>query len=150
MKAEIQNIATLLNSTYEKGAWHGPSVKEVLADLTQATAHKRINNSHSIIELIAHMASWRIYVAERLIGNNDFEVGDHLNFPKIDKLTEALFRLETSQQKLMAAIGSFPEEKLTDVVPNTSHNYTYYTLLHGIIHHDLYHAGQIQIIKKYV
>lgn len=59
-------ILSLLARTYEKDAWHGPSVKEVLDDVDPKDVHKKINGSHSIIELVAHIASWRKFVIKKL------------------------------------------------------------------------------------
>jgi hypothetical protein len=148
MKTDTEKIISLLKRTFEKGAWHGPSVKEVLADVTAEGAQHRLSHTHSIIELVAHMISWRIFVIQKLGGNNAYMVTDGLNFPKRNDWDKVLQELEDSQQDLLAAIERFPIYKLGDLVPVSEQNYTYYTLLHGIIHHDLYHIGQIMLIKK--
>jgi uncharacterized damage-inducible protein DinB len=83
-----------------------------------------------------------------LEGDGAYQVSDEMNFPSPGTWTEALQRLEESQVKLLEAAARFPEERLGELVPSITHKYTYYTLLHGIIHHDLYHIGQIQLILK--
>jgi uncharacterized damage-inducible protein DinB len=148
MKTEIEKITSLLKRTFERGAWHGPSVKEVLKDIDNDLALKRINNTHSIIELVAHMTSWRRYVINRLQGNNSFVVSDEMNFPKREDWSAVVAELEESQQQLLALVEKFPVYKLSELVPVSEQNYTYYTLLNGIIHHDVYHAGQIMLIRK--
>ena len=148
MKTEIQNIAATLKHTFLKNAWHGPSVKETLESLTSEQANKRLPNTHSIIELVAHMTSWRAFVISRLTGNDDFKVSDELNFPNEKNWEKAILDLDESQSQLMAALENFPESRLSDIVPHGEYKYTFYILLHGIIHHDLYHTGQIALIKK--
>jgi uncharacterized damage-inducible protein DinB len=148
MKTEIEKITSLLKRTFERGAWHGPSVKEALKDVDSNLALKRINNTHSIIELVAHMTSWRRYVINRLQGNNSFVVSDEINFPKLSAWNSVLAELEESQQQLLELIEKFPVYKLNELVPVSEQNYTYYTLLNGIIHHDVYHAGQIMLIRR--
>jgi uncharacterized damage-inducible protein DinB len=148
MKTETEKITSLLKRTFERGAWHGPSVKEVLKGIDEDLALKRINNTHSIIELVAHMTSWRRYVINRLQGNNFFTVGDDTNFPKRNDWDNVLVELEESQQQLLELIEKFPVYKLSELVPVSEQNYTYYTLLNGIIHHDVYHAGQIMLIRR--
>lgn len=150
MKTETQKIASLLKRTFDRGAWHGPSVKEALKDVDGSLALKRLNNTHSIIELVAHMTSWRRYVINRLQGNNSFVVSDEMNFPKRDDWDNVLQELEESQQQLLELVEKFPVYKLSELVPVSEQNYTYYTLLNGIIHHDVYHAGQIMLIRKAV
>lgn len=149
METEIEKIVQLLERTYSGDAWHGPSVKEVLKDITPATATKRIATSNSIISLVAHMTAWRTYTIEILTGNTTYNVSDVMNFPHVTDIDKELIKLEASQQRLIEAIKAFPPERLSDYVPNTMQRYTYYTLIHGIIHHDLYHTGQIILIKKY-
>lgn len=150
MKTETQKIISLLKRTFERGAWHGPSVKESLKGITKEIALKHLPNTHSIIELVAHMIAWRRYVINRLEGNNSYIVNDEMNFPKRDDWENMLIELDESQQHLLALIEQFPVYKLGELVPVSEQNYTYYTLLNGIIHHDVYHAGQIMLIKKAV
>lgn len=148
MQWEIQRIVSLLQQTFEKGAWHGPSVKEVLNKITVDQIFNRLPDTHSIIELVAHMTSWRIYVTKKLSGDDTFKVTDDLNFPQNTDWVETLQRLEESQGQLISAIEKFPEDKLTEQAAGFRDPYTYYTLIHGIIHHDLYHIGQIILIRK--
>jgi uncharacterized damage-inducible protein DinB len=148
MKTETEKITSLLKRTFERGAWHGPSVKEALKDINSELALKRLNNTHSIIELVAHMTSWRRYVINRLQGNNSFVVSDEMNFPKRNDWNNVLAELEEAQQQLLELIEKFPVYKLSELVPVSEQNYTYYTLLNGIIHHDVYHAGQIMLIRR--
>jgi uncharacterized damage-inducible protein DinB len=148
MDSEIRNILVLLNSTFEKNAWHGPSVKEVLQNINPQQSLKRLNNTHSIIELVSHMTAWKLFVISRLLGDNEYTVNDQLNFPSETDWEKALKDLYDTQARLVELLETFPETRLADVVPHGSFSYTYYHLLHGIIHHDLYHAGQIALIKK--
>ena len=148
MKTEKEKILSLLQRTYEKGAWHGPSVKEVLEKVSAESVFNKLPNTHSIIELVMHMSTWRIFVTKKLEGDDAYKVSDEQNFRSDANWTKAVHELEESQQSLISAISNFPEEKLSSLVPQVSDKYTYYTLIHGVIHHDLYHAGQIMLINK--
>lgn len=145
---EIDHIISTLQRTFEKNAWHGPSVNEALQNITPEIALRKLPNTHSIIELVNHMAAWRVYTTKILQGDASYKVTDELNFPVSSDWLKALKDLQESQHNLISAIKSFKEENLQDTLPNTENNYTYYTLLHGIIHHDVYHAGQIMLLKK--
>ncbi len=145
---EIQNILSLLRSTFEKNAWHGQSVKEVLNDITPIQAFKKLDHTHSIIELAAHMTSWKIFVIKKLEGDVDYHVNEEMNFPMATDWAETLKGLSLSHLQLTESVKNFPTSRLTDVVPHGSYSYTFYALIHGIIHHDLYHIGQIALIKK--
>ena len=148
METEIQHILSLLRKTYEKGAWHGPTVKESLEALSEDQAFNRLQHTHSIIELVAHMAAWRKYVTKKLKGDTDYKVTEELNFPQPDNWQKTLKELHESQVELLAAIEAFAPASLMEQVPWTHEPFSYYTILHGIIHHDLYHIGQINLIRK--
>lgn len=148
MKTEIQKLTSLLTRTFDKGAWHGPTVTEVLTHINPANAFNRLPTTHSIIELVAHMTSWKTYVTKKLQGDNSFMVTDELNFPAATDWLQTVKALEESQQELLIALSNFHEDKLSELVQGVTDKYTYYTLVHGIIHHDLYHTGQIMLIVK--
>ncbi len=148
MDSEIKNIHKLLRHTYEKNAWHGPAVKEVLESITPEQAHNRLPESHSIIELVAHMTAWRIFVIKKLQGDPEYKVGEQMNFPSVTNWSDAILDLDKSQAELLNALEGFDSARLFEIVKHGSYQYSCYTLLHGIIHHDLYHTGQIAIMKK--
>ena len=83
---------------------------------------------------------------EKLRGNDSFELSEEQNFPKETGWSQALANLEQSQHNLITALESTPDERLQQVVPNRK--FKFYTMLLGIIHHDLYHTGQIILLKK--
>ena len=67
---EIDRILDQLKRAFEGGAWHGPSVKEVLHGVTAAQAHARpLPNAHSIWELVQHIAVWEDVGRRRLEGD---------------------------------------------------------------------------------
>ena len=146
MSTEIQKIINIVTHTYEKNAWHGPSVKEVLSTLTASHAGLRVGTSHSIGELIRHMTTWRNFIIKKLEGDDSYDVSDADNFPAPGNWREAVQQLEKSQVKLIEMLEKTPDSLLDQRVPGRE--YKYFTMLHGIIHHDLYHLGQIVLIKK--
>jgi len=148
MADSVKSITRLLQKAFEKNAWHGPSVREVLDSIPDGMSFEKLPGTHSIIELVAHMHSWREFVVRKLEGDLQYVVGDSQNFPEITNWQEIKEKLYRNQERLLNALESFPESSLATLVPHASHKYTYYTMLHGIIHHDLYHIGQIVLIKK--
>lgn len=146
MKSETRTISQLLQHSFEKVPWYGPSVMETLRDISPSMVEKKIGRSHSIIELVLHMTSWRVFVAEHLNGNDTYEVSDEMNFPKPGSWTGAVVALKQSQARLLEAIDRFPEERLDEVVP--SRPYKFRVMLHGIVQHDIYHTGQISLLKR--
>lgn len=148
MTFEIERITRLLEKTFDKQPWYGSSIMEILSGINPEITGLRQGNTHSIAELVLHMTSWRQFVIKRLQGDSDFEITDELNFPSATTWEEAINNLHASQKNLVAEIKKFPEDRLGNLVPSKRQKYTYYTLLHGIIQHDIYHLGQIALLKK--
>jgi uncharacterized damage-inducible protein DinB len=140
--------------------WHGPSVMDVLEGVTSDQAAQRVSKSaHSIWELVLHMTGWKREVAARLKGKEAGEpaAGD---WPAIGDVDEARWRaakadLFRAQQELASAIGALPPERLHEPVKDFRDNalgtgMTAYQTISGIMQHDVYHAGQIALLKKIV
>ncbi len=148
MATEIERITRLLEKTFDKQPWYGSSIMQVIKDMKPEITESRQGGAHSIIELVQHMTSWRNFTTKRLQGDTSYEVSEEMNFPKAITWEAAINNLCSSQQALVEATKKFPEERLRELVPSKTQKYTYYTLLHGIIQHDIYHLGQIAYIQK--
>ena len=150
--SELKRINSQLKRAFEGKAWHGPSVTELLAGVTaeQAAAHP-IAGAHSIWELALHIATWERVGRRRIQESIPIDVSDEEDWPAVDDTSEAawtktLEELRSNHEALRAAIRELDEARLDEMVPGTQ--YDIYFLLHGVIQHDLYHAGQIALLKK--
>jgi len=148
---EAANIADQLKRAFDGSAWHGPALLEILADVDAAAAAARpIANVHSIWELVLHIAVWDRSGLVRLGGEKYQPSGDD-NFPPVAKASEAAWRkavtdVKKTHEKLVRTVNALPDARLWDRVPGK--RYDFYHLLHGIAQHELYHAGQIAVLKK--
>ncbi len=147
---EVDRIARLLEKTFHQQPWYGSSLMEVLKTVEPEIVQQHVGDAHSISELIAHMIAWRTFTTRRLQGDAQFEVDDRTNFPEALGWEESIDQLKKSQDELLQAVKQFPPERLNELVPSNRFRYTYYTLLHGIIQHDVYHLGQIALLKKVI
>ena len=151
---EATRIADQLRRAFGGEAWHGDSVFEILDGVTaaQAAAHP-IKNAHSIWELVLHIAAWDGAVLRRL-GGVAVELSDAENFPQVTDASEtawrtALARVRRVHEELVAAVATLPESRLYEMVPGKEGaHYTFYYMLQGVAQHELYHAGQIALLKK--
>lgn len=149
---ELDRIKTLLNATFHGGAWHGPSVLENLKDIKPKTAGVRLKNTHTIAELVYHITTWRIFALKKIQGDEEFMIKTEKqnwgNIIEVDEFEWETLQMELtlSHDELISALEEKDDSFLTEIVPGAE--YDFYTLLHGIIHHDLYHNGQIGILKK--
>lgn len=150
--SEAVGIADQLRRAFDGSAWHGPAVLELVADVDAATAAARpIADVHSIWELLLHIAVWDDAGMARLTGRKWQPTGLD-NFPMVPaKPTEAAWRkavaaAKRTHEKLVRTVAALPESRLRDRVPGK--RYDFYHMLHGIAQHELYHAGQIALLKK--
>lgn len=151
MPSEVERIQDQLERAFTAKAWHGPSLLELLADIDATKAASRpIASAHSIWELVLHIAAWDRAVADRLAGGRG-AVTDEENFPAVNDTSEgswqkAIETLKQNHQELMEAMGQVEESRLDEpIVEGMSSVYVH---LHGAVQHDLYHAGQIAVLKK--
>jgi len=148
---EIEGIEDQLKRAFEGNAWHGPSLREVLAGVTaEMAAAKPLASAHSIWEIVLHIAAWEGVVRKRLEGELA-EPSAEEDWPPLKDTSEAAWRntleaLENGNKELRRTISRLTDSRLEDVV--AGQGYSVYFMLHGIIQHDLYHAGQIALLKK--
>jgi len=150
---EIERILDQLKRAYEGNAWHGPSVREALEGITAEQATKRpLASAHSIWELAHHIAVWENAVRRRLEGDRaQIALASPEDWPPVDDQTEAAWEqakaaLDRGHRELCDTISRVPDSRLDE--PILEGMSTVYVTLHGIIQHDLYHAGQIAILKR--
>jgi uncharacterized damage-inducible protein DinB len=149
--SETLLIAEQLRRAFEGDAWHGPALLELLEDVDAATAAaKPLSGIHSIWELVLHIAVWDGAASRRLAGEK-FQPTSIANFPIVAKSTEAAWRKTVAHTKrthevLVKTVAALPESRLRERVPGKK--YDFYHMLHGVAQHELYHAGQIAILKK--
>jgi uncharacterized damage-inducible protein DinB len=157
-KTESENIriADQLRRAFEGEAWHGPSVLEILDGVDAETAAARpMADTHSIWEIVLHIAVWDGAALVRMNGKVTQPTGDK-DWPPVKDVSPAAWKgalqhLKKTHSELVNAVERLPESRLTDKVPGKEPDfYTFYYMLHGIAQHELYHAGQIALLKKAV
>ena len=116
-------------------------------------AARPIKNAHSIWELVLHIAAWD-GAALRRLGGAAVELSDAENFPAVKNASDAAWREALAQvrrvhEDLVKTVAALPDSRLDEVVPGKEGAYyTFYYMLHGVVQHELYHAGQIALLKK--
>ena len=156
MKSTVKNseatgISDQLRRAFYGEAWHGPALMELLEDVDAETAAaKPLKDVHSIWELLLHVAAWDGAGLVRL-GGKVCQLTGAKNFPLVPKPSEAAWRkviedAKRTHDQLVEAVAGLDDSRLRDRVPGK--RYDFYHMLHGIAQHELYHAGQIAILKK--
>jgi uncharacterized damage-inducible protein DinB len=150
---ETSRILDQLHRAYEGPAWHGPALGEILAGVTWRTAAQRpIPGAHTIWELVLHITVWISVPTRRLEGAEIPTLPPDQDWPAAPEPSEsawheALAKLAEAQQNLESAVRQLTDDRLRDKVLGEV-PYSIYTMLHGVVQHNLYHAGQIALLKK--
>jgi len=154
---EIERISDQFRRAFDGNAWHGPSVMALLEGVTASQAAARpIPSAHSIWQLVSHIAAWERACLRRLNGD-PAQLTDEEDWPAVFDTSEVAWQktkdeLVATHQQLLDKIGGLDDARLNQPIindPSTTYSSVYVTL-HGGVQHDLYHAGQIAILKKAV
>lgn len=144
-------MADQLKRAFEGGAWHGPAVMEVLADVTAQRAIARpLAGAHTIWELALHIGAWENACLRRLQGDRA-ELTDAEDWPAVSDTSEDAWQqlkasLKQGNLQLRGVVESIREQQIDEpILPGMP---SVYVTVQGVVQHDLYHAGQMAILKK--
>jgi len=147
-------LVDLLDQAYNQRSWHGPNLRGSLRGITAAQAERRSRpRGHSIAEIALHCSYWKYIVRRRLLGlpkGSFIRKGSNwFTLPRPLPAAEwksILKRLDQEHAELRSVVTEFPDDRLGDS-PGGS-KFTNLSMIHGIAAHDLYHAGQVRMLKS--
>jgi hypothetical protein len=148
---ESRRLAEQLTRALDGEAWHGPAWREALDGIgLEAALRRPIPGAHGIAEIVLHVTTWQDTARLRLEGGNP-QVTDEQDWPAATFADEAAWqaavkRLFETGHALAETVARFPSARLEEQRPGDIG--TYYALIQGILCHDLYHAGQVGLLRK--
>jgi hypothetical protein len=153
---QVALLLELIDQAFDRRSWHGTNLRGAIRSVTAEQASWRpAPGRHNVWELVVHAAYWKYTVRRRfrdeargsfpLKGSNWFER------PADGFDTEAVWRedvalLVDTHRTMREAVARLRDRDLDVVAPGTKTNNR--AILAGIAAHDLYHAGQIQLLKR--
>jgi uncharacterized damage-inducible protein DinB len=151
--SEIHLLLTQLDQAYDRKSWHGTNLRGSIRGVTADQAVWRpAPGRHNIQEIVVHAAYWKYTVRRRFTGESrgSFPLTGS-NWFERPRSDEALWRadvrlLEEMHRSLRASVAALDPGQLKRTPANSK--VSNLALLSGIIAHDLYHAGQIQLVKR--
>lgn len=150
---ETEAIAERLRAVWQGPCWHGPPVRVVLDGVRAAeAAARRLDGRHSIWEIVNHISAWR-ESAVRGVTSGFVSVAAKDNFIAPAEISEqawkaTLARFDASAAALLDLLSSLHSSDLDRMVQGETEPYSVRFLLDGVADHDLYHAGQIRLLRK--
>jgi uncharacterized damage-inducible protein DinB len=156
MMSSIELLLALIDQAYDHESWHGPnlrgSIRRVDADIA---ARRPAEGRHCIWDIVMHAAYWKYTIRRRLLGEKrgSFPRKGSNWFDAPAPLTQAAWEeavalLDQTHRTMRDAVAALPPAEL-NVVPAGSKT-SNFALISGIAAHDIYHAGQIQLVKRLV
>jgi len=146
---ESLRIADQLRRSWQGPAWHGPALKKVLAGVDAELALRRpIPGAHNIHELVLHITAWAGAARQALTTGKYPRLSPARNWPAATGgWKDALDLLAAEQRGLIDEVLELSDNLLHRPIP-PKNQYSRYVLLHGVVQHNLYHAGQIALLRK--
>ena len=148
---EPLRIADQLKRSVRGVAWHGPSILEICGDVTahEAVQHP-VRGVHSIAELVLHITAW-MRATQRGLDSGTTQLTPAEDWPTVAEPFDwaaALEQLREASKQLGARISLLSEQDFERTVHGYDQVYSTYVLVHGVVQHNLYHAGQLAMLKK--
>jgi len=144
-----QIVLALLEEAYSKKTWHGPNLRQSLRGVTaKQAAWRPARDRHNIWEEALHAAYWKYAARRRMQGGkrSSFPLrgSDFFARPEKGHATEAAWRadlrlLENEHRALMTAVRKILKSSISGKQLRT---------LYGVAFHDVYHAGQIRLLRR--
>ena len=152
--SDNRQLLFLIDTAYDQVSWHGPNLRGSLRGMTPALAAWRASpERHNIWEVIVHAAYWKYVAWRRLTGakRGSFPLaGSNFIARPVTETKSALQAdldlLDQMHRTLRDAAAAVPAAELDR--GSAQRGVTKRALLTGVAAHDLYHAGQIQLLKR--
>lgn len=147
---DVKRFQKLFTDHYDGDPWIEINLKETLKGITPAMASQKVGSLNSIWQIVNHVISWRETLLKRV--QNEYVPSPENNFIETisdvsaEAWEETLTRLQKSQENLLLYLSG---DKEIDFDENPSQGqYSRYELIEGILQHDVYHLGQVVLLKK--
>lgn len=153
---EITTILEMIDQAFDRRSWHGTNLKGSIKGMkAQEASWRPAPGRHNIWELVVHAAYWKYIVRRRLLseakGSFPIKGSNWIERPGTGQSSEAAWKADVRlllemHKSLRNVISTLSTAELHQTPPGSKVNN--FEMVVGIAAHDLYHAGQIQLIKR--
>ena len=158
MSPEIAQLVAILDQAYNKPSWHGTNLRGSLRRVSPAEAAWRLSaQRHNIWEIVVHAAYWKYAVTRRFTdgarGSFPLKGSNWFRRPSTNARDEKAWKadlqlLDDTHEALRASAMRLSANDLPTIPAGKK--VSNFALLSGAAAHDLYHAGQIQLLKRLI
>jgi len=151
----IENFCDTNNEVFNGEPWFGESIVGSLQKVSlEYWTKKPENTTNSIASIVCHMIDWRYFVVEKLKGNASFDIPlntkedwrENVVISSEEDKEKIFLELRDSQEELIKLIKEKKDTWLQEITPGKEYTNDY--MLQGILQHDVYHLGQINVINS--
>ena len=149
----LEAFTDLVEEAYRRPAWHGPNLRDAARGFDAAQSlWQPAQERHSVWALVLHCAYWKHRVICRITGKRERFPHQGKDWPAIPGTRDEpswlsdLELLDRCHERLCDVVRGLPPPRLDQ--PALGHRQTVAELIRGIALHDVYHAGQIRLVRK--
>ena len=154
MTPDPLTLLAVMDAAYDRKSWHGTNLRGSIRGLAARHAAWRPSpRRHNVCEIVVHAAYWKYTALRRLTAapRGSFPLKGSNWFERQERLDEKAWRedvalLDRTHRDLRAAVTKLTSADLASTPRGST--VSNFALLSGIAAHDLYHAGQIQLLKR--
>lgn len=154
MNEKIKEMISALSEIFEGEPWYGESMMRKLENVSYVIGDKIcVPESHNVAQIVSHLIAWKTFALEKLKKNEafDIKIDSDRDWPEIEvNSPEDWERLKHDLVVAQSKIYEFLKTKQNSFLKEkvVGRDYTIEYLLQGIVQHDIYHLGQIGLIKS--
>ena len=151
---QIQALIRRFQAIYNGHPWYGTNILSSLKQITpEMSLQTLLPETKNIAEILKHIVAWRQFLIEHLQGNSSYriELNSELDWPSIEDLSwhDLLEQLRESQEQILQLLSGQEDTLLKKTLSNVGEPYNFRYLIEGILQHDAYHLGQINLLVSY-
>lgn len=154
MDNNIKQLILKLQESFDGKPWFGESLMTKLNSVDVNKVNDLpLSSQNSISRLVQHIINWRIFAIKKLQGDKDFDIEQNDTNDWTDILinneedwNKLKVKLQDTQDKIIRLLSSKDNSFLIQQVSGRQYNFQY--LIEGLIQHDIYHLGQIGLVKR--
>ncbi|NRB47144.1 MAG: DinB family protein [Saprospiraceae bacterium] len=151
---QIQALIRRFEAIYDGQPWYGTNILSSLQNIRpEVSVRSLLPEKKNIAEILRHMVAWRQFLIEHLQGNHSYviELNTALDWPAVDGLSweELLEEFAASQTTILSLLAEQEDALLKKLLSNGQHQYNFRYLIEGVLQHDAYHLGQINLLGAF-